>query len=310
MTIAKRDRYRGALFGLAVGDAIGAAVEFKQRGTFPRVTDMIGGGPFNLKPGQWTDDTSMALCMAESLISTGMFMPRHIMDKFCRWYDEGYMSSTGKCFDIGCVTRAALSNYRATNNPFSGSPESNSSGNGCIMRLAPIPMFFGYDLTNAIKYSGESSRLTHGSKECLEASRLFGLMIWQALNGAPKESILQGHGWVGNVSKGILGISCADYRDKPESKIKGSGYVVESLEAALWCFDNTYSYSGAVLMAANLGDDADTTAAIVGQLAGAYYGVGDIPTKWMERLAKADLIRTAADGLFDAQSNKSHKSAK
>nr|HPL68310.1 ADP-ribosylglycohydrolase family protein [Smithellaceae bacterium] len=138
----KLNRYRGCLLGLAVGDALGTALEFKPPGSFTPITDMIGGGPFNLKPGQWTDDTSMSLCLAESLIECRGFNPRDQMERYVRWWREGYLSSTGTCFDIGNTTRTALATFMKTGNPLSGPIDSYSAGNGSLMRLAPVPMFY------------------------------------------------------------------------------------------------------------------------------------------------------------------------
>lgn len=291
------DRYRGALLGLACGDAVGTTVEFMQRGSFPPVADMVGGGPFRLKPGEWTDDTSMALCLAESLVECNGFDAADQMRRYLKWHEEGYWSSTGRCFDIGSTTCAALDDFKRTGNPFSGSTDPHSSGNGCIMRLAPVPMFFYPDRETAIKMSGESSRTTHGSFECNEASRLFGAMLFTALGGASKDGILTGHGLNGFASKGIQAIAEGRYRDKAEHEIHGTGYVVQSLEAALWCFYHTDNFRDAVLKATNLGKDSDTTAAICGQIAGAYYGESGIPANWLSRLALGNEIRTLADSL-------------
>lgn len=203
ITIPLAKRFRGALLGLACGDAVGTTVEFRQRGTFPLVTDMVGGGPFNLKAGEWTDDTSMALCLAESLVECSVFDAKDQMNRYVRWLYEGYWSSNGRCFDIGGTTHDALSKFKNTGNPFSGSTHAESAGNGCIMRLAPIPMFFYPDQDAVIKMSGESSRTTHGADECVEASRLFGAMLFMAFDGASKEAILLEHSMSGFISTGI-----------------------------------------------------------------------------------------------------------
>ena len=150
------NRFRGCLLGLAVGDAIGTTVEFKPRGSFPTVTDMVGGGPFHLKPGQWTDDTSMALCLATSLIFNNGFDPIDQMDRYWDWYQNGYLSSTGEFFDIGNTIREALERYKHTGNPFSGSTSPDMAGNGSLMRLAPVPMFYFPDLEKIIHFAGES----------------------------------------------------------------------------------------------------------------------------------------------------------
>jgi ADP-ribosyl-[dinitrogen reductase] hydrolase len=300
--ISLRERFRGALLGLACGDAVGTTVEFKRRGTFDLVTDMVGGGPFRLNPGEWTDDTSMALCLATSLIEKQGFHAHDQMSRYVRWMREGYLGCNDTCVDIGMTVMTALRHFRQTGDPFSGPTEPKAAGNGCIMRLAPVPMFYFEDRQKAIAMSAESSRTTHGALECIEASRLFGAMLHSALSGASKDQILHRHGVEGFKSQSIKAIAEGSYRDKDVAVIRSSGYVVESLEAALWCFHRTNSYSEAVLLAANLGYDADTVAAICGQLAGAYYGESAIPQSWRDKLAKAQLIQSLADKLYDADS--------
>jgi len=266
---------------------------------------MVGGGPFGLKPGEWTDDTSMALCLATSLVEQGRFDPHDQMIRYCKWWEEGYLSSTGRCFDIGNATRAALSRFRRTGDPFSGSTDPNSAGNGSLMRLAPVPMFFFPDYLAAVRFSGESSRTTHGAAECVDACRLFGSMLFKALSGQPKEEILFGDPFPDRqeppLSDRIQALAGGAYRGKSERDIRGGGYVVQSLEAALWCFYCTDNFRDAILKAVNLGDDADTTGAVCGQIAGAYYGGGGIPQAWRDRLAMRDLIADLAEKLLRAK---------
>lgn len=292
------ERFRGALLGLACGDAVGTTVEFKPRGSFPPVSDMVGGGPFRLMQGEWTDDTFTALCLATSLVECGRFDAADQMQRYCRWMESGYLSSNGRCFDIGGTVSNALHSFTKTGEPFSGSTDPNSAGNGCLMRLAPVPMFFFPDLEAAVAMSGESSRTTHGAQECIEASRLFGAMLASAFSGFSKEDIMYGHGVEVNGSARLQGVAEGNYCVAAEDEIQGSGYVVESLEAALWCFLKTDNFRNAVLRATNLGRDADTTAAICGQLAGAYYGESGIPHEWRERLVMATEIRALAEALF------------
>ena len=294
----ERDRFRGCLLALACGDAVGTTVEFRVRGSFTPVTDMTGGGPFRLKPGEWTDDTSMALCLATSLAELRRFDATDQMRRYWRWVDEGYLSSNGRCFDVGTTVSQALHRFKETGEPFSGSTDPRAAGNGCIMRLAPVPMFFLPDHEAAIHMAGESARTTHGADECLDASRLFGGMLVRALSGATKEAILLAHGVTGLTTDNVGALASGDYRSRPEDAIRGSGYVVHSLEAALWCFWQTDSFRDAILLAANLGDDADTTAAVCGQVAGAYYGESGIPREWLDRLVMRDEIRALADQLY------------
>lgn len=296
MTPKDLNRYQGCLLGLAVGDAVGTTVEFMPRGSFPEVTDMVGGGPFNLAPGQWTDDTSMALCLAYSIVEKNGHDPLDQMEKYLRWAKEGYMSSTGKCFDIGRTVLEALGQFQMTGDPISGPTRKNSAGNGSLMRLAPIPMFYAPDLEKAMKFSAESSRTTHGAPEAVEACRLFGGMLVKALEGKDKDQIL--FDTTANItSQSILDIAEGKYTSKSVGQIEGSGYVVASLEASLWAFWTTNSYKDAILAAVNLGSDADTTAAICGQVAGAYYGVTGIPENWLEKLFMRDELVLLANKL-------------
>lgn len=295
-----RDNYRGCLLGLAVGDAVGTTLEFRSRGSFTPLTDMVGGGPFGLEAGQWTDDTSMALCLATSLLESGGFDPRDQMERYCRWSQEGYMSSTGTCFDIGATVAAALRRYRQGGDPYSGSADPWSAGNGSLMRLAPVPLFYFPDLDLVERFAVESSRTTHAAEECLDAARFLARAISRALAGSGRNEVLLGDAERFQGCASILALARGDYRGKAESEVRGSGYVVESLEAALWCFAHSRSFAEAVLKAANLGDDADTTAAICGQLAGAFYGESAIPPAWLEKLAMDQEIRALADRLLVA----------
>ena len=299
----ERDRFRGCLLGLATGDAVGAAVEFQPRGSFEPISDMIGGGPFCLAPGEWTDDTSMALCLAISLLETGGFDANDQMQRYCRWANDGYLSSNGRCFDIGNTVVAALQRYRTNGDSFAGISHPRSAGNGSIMRLAPVPLFYYPDQRAAIHYSMESSRTTHGAPECLDACRLLAGIITRTLAGQSKDSMLLDDGGDFRASEDIRAIARVDYRHKSADAIHGSGYVVQSLEAALWCFLHTETFEAAILKAANLGDDADTTAAICGQVAGAYYGASAIPDPWLQRLVMRNEITALADQLFAAGRN-------
>jgi ADP-ribosyl-[dinitrogen reductase] hydrolase len=296
------NRYRGCLLGLTVGDALGTTLEFKSPGSFTPITDMIGGGPFDLQPGQWTDDTSMALCLAESLIECRGFNPKDQMERYVRWWKEGYLSSTGTCFDIGNTTRMSLSAFLKTGNPFSGPTDSRSAGNGSLMRLAPVPMFYARDPREGIEKSGESSKTTHGALAAMDACRYFGALIAGALNGEDKEAILSDHYspapgyWEENpLITEIAEIAAGSFKRKIPPEIRGSGYVVQSLEAALWAFYHSKSFAEGCLMAVNLGDDADTTGAIYGQIAGAYYGDNAIPLLWRKTVDKLDFIIAIAD---------------
>ena len=282
--------------GLAAGDAVGTTVEFKPRGSFAPVTDMVGGGPFRLEAGQWTDDTSMALCLATSLVECRGFDAKDQMDRYVRWSEGGYLSSTGRCFDIGGTVRGARARYRRTGDPFAGSTDRNQAGNGCIMRLAPVPMWFYPDIESMAHHAAESSRTTHGTAECLDACRLLARILHRAFEGQSKEDVLFADAAFSGAPK-IQSIARGSYRDTSRDAVRGSGYVVDSLEAALWCVWTTDTFEAAILEATNLGDDADTTAAVAGQVAGALYGIEGIPARWREKVAMRELIVELADRL-------------
>jgi ADP-ribosyl-[dinitrogen reductase] hydrolase len=199
ITATLQNRYRGALLGLAAGDALGTTLEFKPPGTFAAITDMVGGGPFNLQPGQWTDDTSMALCLGESLVQCQGFDPVDQVKRYVRWWDDGYLSSTGRCFDIGMTVSGALSKYLQTGNPFAGSTDPRSAGNGSLMRLAPVPMTYRNDPIKAIHYAAESSRTTHGAPAAVDACRYYATLIIGALNSRSKEEILSPNFYQGSL---------------------------------------------------------------------------------------------------------------
>ena len=288
------ERAQGCLVGLAVGDALGTTLEFRSPGSFEPLTDMIGGGPFRLKAGQWTDDTSMALCLAESLLECEGFDLGDQAQRYVRWWRDGHHSATGSCFDIGNTVRAALSLFQQTGRAASGSRDTYSAGNGSIMRLAPIPIHFN-DPDDAIYYAGESSRTTHQAPACIDACRFLAGTLWGLIHGAAKEEIMtpnyhpSGGVWE-SFDPAIAMIAEGSYKTKEPPEIRGTGYVAQSLEAALWAFDRSTCFEDGALLAVNLGDDADTTGAVYGQLAGAFYGLGGIPERWMEKLHASEQI--------------------
>jgi ADP-ribosyl-[dinitrogen reductase] hydrolase len=300
------DRYRGSLLGLACGDALGTTLEFKPPGTFKPVADIVGGGPFRLKPGEWTDDTSMALCLAESLIECQGFDPADQMRRYLRWYREGHLSSTGRCSDIGNTTRDALMQFEMTGEPYSGATDKWSAGNGSVMRLAPVPLFFASNHEVAIEKCGESSRTTHGNILCIDACRYLGGLIVGAVSGISKEELLSerycpvpGY-WDRNpLVPEIAEIAGGSFKRRNPPALKGTGYVVQSLEAALWAFYHGSSFEEGCLKAVNLGDDADTTGAVYGQLAGAYHGEEGIPEGWRSKIAMRSSIEHYAGKLFE-----------
>ena len=304
--VATRDRFRGCLLGLAAGDALGTTLEFKPPGSFEPMDDMVGGGPFGLQPGQWTDDTSMALCLATSLLECNGFDPTDQMQRYVRWWREGYLSSTGECFDIGVTTSGALSRFMQHGDPYAGSEDPSSAGNGSLMRIAPVPMYYARDASTAVALATDSSRVTHAAREAIDACRYFASLLVGALGGVDKQALLSPlycpvEGLWGRepLSEKIARVASGSFKDRNLPEIRGTGYVVDALEAALWAFDRSDGFREGALLAVNLGDDADTTGAIYGQIAGAYYGAEAIPASWRDKLAMADEIISLADRLHN-----------
>ena len=327
---AERDRFRGCLLGLAAGDALGTTLEFERPGSFEPIDDMVGGGPFRLQPGQWTDDTSLALCLATSLVECGGFDAADQMQRYVRWWREGYLSSTGSCFDIGNTTmgalsrfirhgdgtglldrfegflRGALSRFVGHGDPYAGSTDPNSASNGSLMRLAPVPMCFAGRAVEAIAMAAESSRTTHQAREAVDACRYFAGLLVGALRGVNKQALLSpGYCpveglWARHpLAEKIAHVADGSFKDRNPPDIRGTGYVVDALEAALWAFHRSDGFREGALLAVNLGDDADTTGAIYGQIAGAHYGADAIPATWRDKLTMAAEITLLADHLHD-----------
>lgn len=294
---AIRDRAIGALLGLAVGDAVGTTLEFKSRDTYPLLTDIVGGGPFGLKPGQWTDDTAMALALADSLAACGGIDEQDLQARFVDWWRRGTYSCTGSCFDIGGTTAQALRRWETTKADHCGSTDPASAGNGSLMRLSPVAIRFWKDRPALRDAAARQSRTTHAAPEAVDACVLYAEMLADAIEGRPRSDVLRyrGEGWAGKIE----GIAHGSWRGKPRADVDASGYVVSALEAALWSVGRAPAYDRAVLHAANLGQDADTTAAIAGQLAGALGGLSSIPAAWLYQLALNDRLKQAADALLN-----------
>lgn len=263
------DKSIGMFLGLAVGDALGTTLEF-QGPSLKLHTEMIGGGVFELDPGDWTDDTSMAVALADSLVEYGQYNPERILDNWCLWYKKGKFSSTNECFDIGNSTRKALDSY--LNNPLELPRISNDSlGNGSLMRLAPI-VLMSSNKKQAVDLSYKQSTLTHAKKAAVLTS-YFGGLLFDASNNSDFDinrdlTICHSH---------LIGLDSAN--------VSSSGYYKDTFDAALWAILNTNNFEDALIKAVNLGDDADTVGAVTGQLAGAIYGYKSIPERWLKPLA-------------------------
>lgn len=305
MEIVGQDRLRGMLLGLAVGDALGAAVEFSPPGSFPPVTGYRGGGPHGLGPGEWTDDTSMSLALADSIATVGWDLNDQAR-RYLAWYEHGVYSVNNRCFDIGIQTRQALARFKRSDDARTcGDPSEQASGNGSLMRLAPVPLaliaLFPERVELLVERADESGLPTHPSAICRSACRYFAAVLAALAHGEDRDAVLSPN-WpvlqrLGPLHLAVEAVVRGSFRVEEPPAIKGSGYVVKSLEAALWSFHAARDFREAVLQAVNLGDDADTTGAVCGQLAGAYWGERGIPAEWRAGLARKELLEAALAGL-------------
>lgn len=292
-------RAAGALIGLAVGDALGAPVEFKDRGSFPFVTEMQSGGYFHLPAGAWTDDTAMALCLADSLISHPEFDPADMLNRFLRWMNEHENTSTGRCIGVGQNTLAVLGNYHRTGSLVAPPVKGRSDGNGAIMRLAPVACMHWRDIETVRRIAIHQSRATHSSELSAAASEMLAWLISLLIAGTSWSDALNAvhsNEW----HEDIQSIAAGAWVSKSADEISSSGFVVHTLEAAMWSVGTTTNFEDALIKAVNLGHDADTVGAVAGQIAGARYGVQSIPERWVNVLAQREALEGRVVSLTDA----------
>ncbi|MDU8501498.1 ADP-ribosylarginine hydrolase Tri1 [Pseudomonas syringae] len=290
------DRAKGCLLGLAIGDAVGTTLEFLPRDR-SHVHDMVGGGPFKLNAGEWTDDTSMALCLADTYLAKGNFDLIDYAERMGRWYINGENSHNGKCFDIGNATRAAIEGRLKNGGHWYGNDDPSTAGNGSIIRLAPTAIFRRHSLSATWRESDAQSQCTHNALEAIACCTLLGAQLHLALNGADKEEALSS--MICPLRPRALIINAGEYKEKTRDQIRSSGYVIDTLEAALWAVWNTDNFKDAILLASNLADDADSVAATAGQIAGALYGVSGMPEEWVKNVAWSEHIQGLAQQLFE-----------
>ncbi len=300
MAIDVHDAALGALVGLAVGDALGAPVEFLRPGSFPPVTGYRTGGVLNLPLGCWTDDTALALCLTESLIACGGMDQVDQLRQYVRYWREGYQAPTGVCLDIGTTTRRALEAFLRTGAPIAAPVPGLTPGNGSLMRLAPIPIFWAMDPVRAVDAAAQMSRTTHAAPESIDACRYLAALLASAIHGADREALVApqfspapGFWDSAPLCPAIAAVAEGSYLSRDPPEVRAGGGAVACLEAALWAFSRGRSFEEVVLAAVNLGEDADTAGAVAGQLAGACYGHSGIPAAWREGLHDhQDLLTT------------------
>jgi ADP-ribosyl-[dinitrogen reductase] hydrolase len=277
---ALRERFVGTLFGLAVGDAVAAATQFRRAGSFSPVGDMLGGGPFDLPRGAWSDDTAMALCLAESLLECNGFDPRDQVQRYGRWQQEGYLSCTGQCVGITASTARSLALAKWRRVVFPGSFDPEQLDPEPLSRIAPIALYYLASLETTLQQAADASRTTCQAPAVLDACRQLGRALNAALSGQPKARIL------------------ADVTPITEAAAHMNNTAAAALAAAFWAFSSTDNFRDAVLCAANVGGNSDVVASVCGQLAGAHYGVSAIPPAWRNSLMQQDLIEGYADRLL------------
>lgn len=292
------DKFKGTLLGLIVGDALGAPYEGFPRNSFQFEGEMQGGGPHDIVPGQWTDDSSLALCLAESLIKDG-FSLNNQLARYAKWYQEGYLSSKENSFGVGRNTSISISEY--IEKGILPPKRENAAGNGSIMRLAPVAMYFFNNFNKTVHYAGKSSLATHNNPMAVDSCKYLGAIIYKALEGKGKEKLLDSTYQELDLDDRVLKRVSGDYKEKSKEDIVSDAFVLNTLEASLWSFYNSSNFASAMDLSINLGGDTDTIAAVTGQIAGAYYGADSIPEKWVNKLTKKELIMSMIRGLYQTK---------
>ena len=293
-----RERFVGALIGLAIGDALGSSTQDRRAGTFAPIHDLVGGGPFALPRGAWSDDAAIALCLAESLLARNGFDARDQMRRYGRWQSEGHLSATGQALGITPSTTRALALAKWQTKRYAGSHDPAQLDPQPLSRIAPAVMFFYTSPQDAINHACEAARTTCQAPMVLEACRLFAALFYGALRGRSKADIFVPDPDILDLSRlrpAIAGL--VSELAEPEPGAAGRR-VDGALHAALWAFRTTDNFRAGALRAANLGGSSDVIAAVYGQLAGAHYGVSAIPAAWRHSLARHDLIEDFAERLL------------
>ena len=277
-----RGRFQGALLGLAVGDAVAAATQFRRPGRFTPVGDMLGGGPFDLPRGGWSDDTAMALCLAESLLERNGSDARDQAQRYRRWQQQGHLSATGQCVGITASTARALALAQWRRQAFSGAHDPQAQDPEVLARVAPAALYFFARGPQAIEQAVvEAARVTCQAPVALQACRAFGLALHAALSGKSKAAIL----------------ACAA-PVQAEAREGATASASQALAAVMDVFGRTLNFREALLAAANLGGNSDVVAAATGALAGAHYSASAVPASWRNSLMKQALIEAFADQLL------------
>ena len=312
-----KQKIYNTLYGAIVADALGVPVEFKDRDYLKEnpVTDMTGYGTYNLPKGSWSDDTSMTLCLAESIGRLGKIDYADIMQNFSTWYKKAEFTPDHHVFDIGMTCQTAIENFRKGTEALEcGLSDERNNGNGSLMRISPLPFYLlikygaqAMDKEESFELVHNISRLTHAHPISLIGCDIYCGIMLEIINGTKKEELLpkalprigtyvRNHPEYTEALSKYDRITHQSFAALPEKEIKSTGYVVDSLEAALWCFLTTDNYCDCVLKAVNLGYDTDTVACIAGSIAGLYYG--DIPEEWVNSIRNKKLVDKIIEDFF------------
>jgi ADP-ribosylglycohydrolase len=290
------DRSLGAFLGLAIGDALGAPVEGQERDSYARIVDFVAGGTHGLGMGEWTDDTAMALCLAESLLARGGLDERDLLERFLRWYRLGENGCGGCGTGISLKTRGLLEAFERSRTLDVAATVQNA-GNGCIMRLAPVAIRFRSDAEQARRSAGRQAAVTHGAVAAIAAATLLADLLLLALGSGDRGVVLGAAQACGDP---VLDALRCDHKLRARGTISSAPRALDTLDAALCCLAQTESFEEAVIAAVNLGGDSDTIGAVAGQLAGALYGASAIPPRWREGLHEGERIAALAQRLHRA----------
>lgn len=301
--IDRQDLVLGCMLGLVVGDALGVPFDVPLGAHAPAVADMVGGGAFNLQPGEWTADTSMAMCLAESLLRRNGFHAEDQMERYCSSFEHGVWSCRDFCFGLEEPMRRALLVYRE-GGKLQGDASLRHYG-GVLVRIAPIALFYLQDVESAMLYAAQSTQLTHPDPLCVDAARYLTALVHGAMMGVSKETLLsedfepEGVSWgayrlapeINLLRKGL-------YQEKPSFSLDKPDDLLGVLQAALWAFAHSRHFKDGALKAVNLAGKASTVGAIYGQLAGAYYGAERMPDNWLRKIAHREAIQDISEKLW------------
>ena len=300
------NRYRGCFVGLAIGDALGAPLEFLKRDSYEPLTHYQEGGVHAMSKGEYTDDTSMALCLAQSLLEKRGFDAYDQLQKYVQWLYSGYMSTRKEMFDVGITIEESLEYFLKTGETKTYLRDEKYSGNGALMRLAPVVLFYAQDIKKAIFFAKESALTTHASILVSDSCRYFAYILVLLLYGVQKSELFGIKG-IKQMEKffqaqplhpKVQAVADGSFIHKQRDQIKSSGYVIDTLEASLWAFYKGKNFKESLLLAVNLGDDADSIGAVTGQLCGAFYGFSNIDKKLFLELYNHNFIDLIAKKLY------------